>query len=342
MTYYFFATCEQLNFDSVKNFLYRSDKAENCAAFAVNDDNFADFLSSAVFADEIKGKISSLGALGEDGNTYAISLDGIKKISENAGRIFEKEWKNLCKFYKKLQREQAYREKIFSRCENGIIKISGAFFGFKKFLFTDKNTGTVIPFRYKKSKKDNRPLAVFFGGGGTVGKDNLKPLFEFLFLSHGRKIMKHDCNILIPQSLRGSGALDAYTCACADIARQMLDTQKIDRSRVYAFGTSFGGKCTWSSLFAEPNLYAAAIPVMGELYDYESADFQKIAHIPVWIAHSSDDNVVKIDSDDYCHEKLSALGADVKYTRWENYGHDMYKKFYKNEDWAGWLMSKSK
>lgn len=49
---------------------------------------------------------------------------------------------------------------------------------------------------------------------------------------------------------------------------------------------------------------------------------------------------VRIDSDDFYVAELEKLGADVKYTRMTEYGHSMYKKFYKDENWAEWCMSK--
>ena len=49
---------------------------------------------------------------------------------------------------------------------------------------------------------------------------------------------------------------------------------------------------------------------------------------------------MRIDSDDYCAAELEKLGADIKYTRPDKYGHTMSGKFYRTEKWADWCLSK--
>ena len=79
---------------------------------------------------------------------------------------------------------------------------------------------------------------------------------------------------------------------------------------------------------------------MGLDRDYEKYDIGRLVKTPIWAAHSSDDTNVKIDSDDYYAAHLKKLGADIKYTRWDKYGHTMSGKFYRTEKWAEWCLSK--
>ena len=74
--------------------------------------------------------------------------------------------------------------------------------------------------------------------------------------------------------------------------------------------------------------------------DYEKYDIGRLVKTPIWAAHSSDDTNVKIDSDDYYAAELKKLGADIKYTRWDKYGHTMSGKFYRTKNWAEWCLSK--
>lgn len=80
---------------------------------------------------------------------------------------------------------------------------------------------------------------------------------------------------------------------------------------------------------------------MGLDRDYEKYDIGRLVKTPIWAAHSSDDTNVKIDSDDYYAAELEKLGADIKYTRWDKYGHTMSGKFYRTENWAEWCLSKN-
>ena len=92
-------------------------------------------------------------------------------------------------------------------------------------------------------------------------------------------------------------------------------------------------------------MFACALEAMGCYFGYESLDehtFKELAEIPIWMTHASDDVVVEIASDDYFYAKLKEYGADVKYSRWDKYGHKMSYKFYRQEPWLEWMFSHNK
>lgn len=68
-------------------------------------------------------------------------------------------------------------------------------------------------------------------------------------------------------------------------------------------------------------------------------DFDKIAKVPIWMAHSGNDNVVNIESDDKFYQKLAAHNGNVKYTRPNKYAHKLAGVFLRNEKWAEWLLN---
>lgn len=117
----------------------------------------------------------------------------------------------------------------------------------------------------------------------------------------------------------------------------------IDRDRVYVFGTSFSGFCTWRLVYNFSKLCACAMPVMGGFDDVieNSAynDFERIADVFIWAVRSSDDECVSIEFDDYAIEKLKALGGNIKYSSWDKYGHNMTWHFYKKEKWCDYMFN---
>lgn len=175
-----------------------------------------------------------------------------------------------------------------------------------------------------------------------MGNDNLKQLFDNLPLY--KQLLKTDCNILLPQAPFGSNRGEAMQNYIKSIKRLVDELPAdFDRKRIYIIGTSFGGCCVWQLVYLFPEYFAAAVPVMGGLCldrDYEKYDIGLLVKTPIWAAHSSDDTNVKIDSDDYYAAELKKLGADIKYTRWDKYGHTMSGKFYRTEKWAEWCLSK--
>ena len=248
------------------------------------------------------------------------------------------------RFNKRLEKESAYKKRIINNARDIIIPSGKTATSFEKYIYVNKKDNIIIPFRFHKAKRNNQPLVAFHGGAGTIGCDNFKTLFEFFNDANGKAVVKSGCNILIPQQMHYNGddnyMLGVLSENTAELVRIILEKHNIDKTRIYVYGISYGAMCTWKSLFNNPELYAAGVETMGLLFDYEKADFQTIAHIPIWLAHSSDDKVVKIDSDDYCYQKLKEAGADIQYTRWDKYGHRMMRRFYKQEPWLEWMLSK--
>ena len=57
------------------------------------------------------------------------------------------------------------------------------------------------------------------------------------------------------------------------------------------------------------------------------------------MVHSSNDNVVNIDSDDSFYNELKKYNADIKYTRPDKYGHKIAGGFLKQNKWVDWMLS---
>lgn len=347
MKYYLFAGKNELNFEDLDKFLLKTDKHNRFAVFEISSDTYEEFFSCVDFRILEEHDVQKLWIIGDDGGFYSFNGKEIVKEKDKSPVSVKSNWKRLEKTSNQVEKDAEYCRKIRLKNGCGISCTGKSLIGFDKYVFVDETNNMVIPFRFKKAKKSNQPLAVYFSGGGTLGHDNFKTLYEFLFYASGENLLKKDCNILVPQAMFSEDeseqiALEKFTDSCAEIARILMHENQADRKRVYAFGTSLGAKCVWRALLGNPDLYTAAVEAMGLIHKYDKTDLSKIVHIPIWLAHSSDDEAVIIDSDDYCYNKLKALGADVKYTRWDKYGHKMAVKFYKRENWADWLLSKSK
>ena len=244
------------------------------------------------------------------------------------------------RYKKKQRRTDKYIENELENYD-GIRKIHGG--RFSAYKFTDKSNNMSFPFRLYKSKEKNSPLFVLFHGAGALGNDNIKQHIENLRFY--KNILQYDCNILSPQAPYGANRGDYLIKFYVKSVKKLIDELPIDfdRNRIYIVGTSFGGFCVWHISYLFPEYFAAAVPVMGGLYfdhDYGKYDITRLTKTPLWVAHSSDDTNVKIDSDDYCVTELQKIGADIKYTRWNQYGHSMSNKFYKSEKWLEWCLSK--
>ena len=289
--------------------------------------------------DTIKNLLKEAQLEGSDEYLYILSQGSIEKKGKMPNSI-TKAYRYYKRYKKKQNRVAAHIEKELSRSGDGIKKVSGG--RFSAYKYTDRENKICFPFRFRASKNKNKPLFILLHGAGAMGNDNFKQLFDNIPLY--KQLLKTDCNILLPQAPFGSNRGEAMQNYIKSIKR-LLDElpADFDRKRIYIIGTSFGGCCVWQLIYLIKEYYAAAVPVMGGLFldsDYEIYDIGRLVKTPIWAAHSSDDTNVKIDSDDYCAAELKKLGADIKYTRWDKYGHTMSGKFYRTGKWAEWCLSK--
>lgn len=272
-------------------------------------------------------------------------------------KLSPKNWyKKFCVIYKNLHHEERkVQTKLNSYDKTAVIKQGISLGAFKSYHFIDKENKLAYSFRLKKCKgKEKRPLVIFFCGAGSVGLDNMKPFIECIPMLG--KLNKQKCNLLIPQPLTNinynksyedfNSKFDAYIASINNLVSELINRENIDTNRIYAFGTSLGGCCTWRLIYNYPDLCACAVPVVGrfdlKIEGSPYTDFERIVHLPIWAAHSADDKIVGVEYDDFAVSKLKALGADIRYTRWDKYGHGMAGRFYLREDWCGWMFSQSK
>lgn len=277
---------------------------------------------------------------GSDGYLYILSQLSIEKKEKMPHSIMHA-YRYYYRFKKKENKAKEWIEKNNISQNNGLTKFSGG--RLSDYRYNDKENEMCFPFRLYTTKAKNKPLFILFHGAGAMGNDNIKQLFDNIPLY--KQILKEDCNILLPQAPFGSNKGVDVTQNYIKSVKKLIDELPIDfdRQRIYIAGTSFGGFCVWHLVYLFPEYFAAAVPVMGGLSfncDFEKYDVRRLTGIPLWVAHSSDDTNVRIDSDDYYVAELEKLGADIKYTRWNKYGHSMYKRFYKTEKWVEWCLSK--
>ncbi|MBQ7118039.1 MAG: prolyl oligopeptidase family serine peptidase [Clostridia bacterium] len=275
---------------------------------------------------------------GSDGCLYIMSQTSADK-KEKMPHSIMKAYKYYHNYKKKERKSKDWIKAVGEKNNNGIVKLPCG-----NYRYIDKENEMCFPFRLHKSKKAGRPLFVLFHGAGALGNENIKHIFDHIPLF--KQLSKYDCNILMPQAPYGANrGGDVLIQRYIKSVKKLIDElpYDFDRKRIYIAGTSFGGFCVWHIAYHFPGYFAAAVPVMGGLYfdcHFGAYDIQRLAETPLWVAHSADDMNVRPDSDDYCVAELEKLGADVKYTRWTEYGHSMYRKFYKTEKWAEWCMGK--
>lgn len=114
-----------------------------------------------------------------------------------------------------------------------------------------------------------------------------------------------------------------------------------DKQRTYITGLSYGGFGTWFMASKHPDLFAAAVPVVGWGHPDLMEPIAK-AKLPVWVFAGGRDSAV---DEKYFYagiNRLESLGGSVRFTIHEDMGHDAWKRVYASDDLYQWLLEQKK
>lgn len=186
-------------------------------------------------------------------------------------------------------------------------------------------------------KTDKLPLILQLHGAGERGNGNEDlALVDINGFSNMIKDAEYECIFIMPQC-----PLDSFWAAKVESLLEFISQLKrkfnIDEKRIYLTGLSMGGYGTWFTAMAKPELFAAIAPVCGGGMAWNASTL----NMPIWAFHGSEDDVVSPYHSDEMVEKLKENNANVKYTRVNGVGHNVWENAY-NEQLLEWMLSKKR
>lgn len=123
-----------------------------------------------------------------------------------------------------------------------------------------------------------------------------------------------------------------------DILDTVTESKRVDTTRVYLTGISYGGFGTWYMASKHPHQFAAIAPVVGWGHPDMMAPIAE-ANLPVWAFAGGRDDAVKKP---YFYTGLNVLeknsNAEVRFTVHEDMSHDVWRRVYEGEDIYAWLL----
>ena len=178
------------------------------------------------------------------------------------------------------------------------------------------------------------PLIIQLHGAGERGNgtDDLS-----LVDVHGFSKVIYDkeypCIFVMPQCPKDT-FWAARVESIVSFVKQLTEEYDIDTQKIYLTGLSMGGYGTWFTAMARPDLFAAIAPICGGGMAWNAG----VLKMPIWAFHGASDTVVSPTQSDEMVEALKFYGANVKYTRMDGVGHDVWVHAY-NEELIYWLLS---
>ena len=195
-----------------------------------------------------------------------------------------------------------------------------------------------LPRDYEARGAKRWPLIVFLHGAGERGT-NVE-----LVTKHGPpKRVAADPDfpfvVLSPQCPPGTTwNLDTLEALLDDT----LARHAVDPKRVYLTGLSMGGFGSWAWAAANPERFAAVVPICGggdpipvRLMSGRRRD--ALAKLPIWCFHGAKDNVVALAESQRMIDAYKSIGNEVRLTVYPEAGHDSWTETYANPELYSWL-----
>ena len=116
----------------------------------------------------------------------------------------------------------------------------------------------------------------------------------------------------------------------------LIETQKVDTTRIYLTGLSMGGYGTYFFASQFPQRFAAIAPICGGGGWWMPG---RLAQIPMWVFHGEADETVPVIESTRMVEGIQKAGGDVKLTIYPGLGHNSWTQTYENPELYNWFLS---
>jgi predicted peptidase len=209
--------------------------------------------------------------------------------------------------------------------------------------------GESIPYRLfvpeTVNKTEKYPLVLWLHGGAGRGSDNLKQisggntLGSHVWTSADRQA-KQPSFVVAPQCPEDNSwttEQDQPTRPlklAIELVKEIQHSFPIDAERTYVTGQSMGGFGSWSVITADPNMFAAAVPICG---GGDEAAAGKLTHISIWAFHGAQDQSVSVTRSRKMIEALKRAGGTPRYTEYKNAGHDVWTRAFAEPELLPWV-----
>lgn len=203
----------------------------------------------------------------------------------------------------------------------------------------------LVPSNYSPRKR--YPLVLYLHGGGGRGTDNRRQIeggngYLVDLLVSPETQAKHPCIVVVPQSSR-IGWVDYDSVAPTnqlDLVLELLAKLEVklnvDPDRRYVLGQSMGGFGTFAIMTLRPDLFAAGISICG---GGNEAGAAKLAHIPIWLFHGDQDQVVPVRRSREMTAALEQAGGKPRYTEYAGEGHIIWSKVVREPGLLDWMFA---
>ena len=181
------------------------------------------------------------------------------------------------------------------------------------------------------SRAERWPLILFLHGSGERGDD-----IERVRVHGPPKIVTQRPDfpfiVVAPQvetdMVWSTAKLDA-------LLEEVVEKYRVDPDRIYLTGLSMGSYGVWHLAMEYPHRFAAMAPISGGA---SPSGMCALRHLPIWVFHGAKDEIVKPERSAELVERLERCKGNVKFTVYEDAGHDAWTRTYENPELYEWFL----
>ena len=192
-----------------------------------------------------------------------------------------------------------------------------------------------LPPAYNGSE-ENWPLLLFLHGAGERGVDleQVKVHGPPKMIAQGRDFPFVVISPQCPEDVWWS--IDALHA----LLDEVVETHRIDKSRIYVTGLSMGGYGSWGLAYTYPETFAAVVPICG---GGEPEKTPLMKEIPSWVFHGAKDEIVPLVRSQEMVDALEEAGGNVRFTVYPEAGHvGAWENAYGDPELWEWLEEQKK
>ena len=190
-----------------------------------------------------------------------------------------------------------------------------------------------LPKRYPQTQA--WPLVVFLHGSGGRGNAPETLLDWGRFLS-SQGFLEASAIVLLPQCRKQASWQPRDV---AEFVEHACHHYRVDRDRIYLVGYSMGGFGTWAAAAAQPDLFAAMVPIAG---GGNTEDATRLANIPIWAFHGAADKTVPARQTTKVIDAIREVGGAPKLTVFPEAGHGISRQVCEMPELWQWLFQQNR
>jgi len=225
---------------------------------------------------------------------------------------------------------------------NRKIQVNGATYRFQVYLPED----------WRRDDHKQWPVILFLHGLGERGSEGMWQTQVGLPQELRDHPERWPFIVVMPQCPQGHywTDRDMLELAMSSLDREVIEFHG-DTSRTYLTGLSLGGYGAWELARLHPNRWAAVtIAAGGIFWSYAPERWQRastlpaeyaqaMGHLPVWLFHGADDNVVVPRQADLMYAAVKSAGGNIRLWIYQGLRHDCWTRAYNEPELPRWLLA---